>query len=525
VPGNNSTPIVRLLPWLACAWLLAPGPVRSETLTARDALLRAVRENYDVRIVSLSPEVAQGEIAVEEGKFLPSLFADANYEDNLRSQNAIDFSALQQRRFSEENLRLKGGVGNRLPWGTTVELSLSAERFDNSINRLGPPNALFSPEFDMFGGVTISQPLLKGFGRAANLADLRVARSQLVIAGRERQVAIVNTCVAVLNAFYDLAYAQSNVALKQEALSVAQRFVAETARRQELGLLGPVDVSQARVRESEAREEWIQAQDFQRERRAELARLLGSGLDGAGAVPEIVVSAELLDRPPTVTRAELFPRALELRPDYLELGDKVDQEGLRRAAAANARLPELNVRFSYGLHGLADSYGHALDHVYGAAEPAWGGGISVTLPLSPREGRGRLAAARTRVRQAELRREQLGQRIELDIENGLRRLEVLSQRLATARSSVSFATEGLKLEEARLTNGQTSAFAVADLQRRLADARTREIAARVDLTKAVAELWSVSGRLLTSHDIEVAAVAPPSRPRFNAFALFDRILR
>ena len=107
------------------------------------------------------------------------------------------------------------------------------------------------------------------------------------------------------------------------------------------------------------------------------------------------------------------------------------------------------------------------------------------------------------MRQAKLHEEELRQRVSLEVENAVRRLGVLDQRLATARSSVEFADEGLRLEEARLKEGQTSGFAVSELQRRLADARTRELAARVDLTKAVTELWSVSGLLLEKNGIVV----------------------
>src|SRR5690606_41125948 len=113
----------------------------------------------------------------------------------------------QQRLFEEENVVMRGGLGGKLPWGTTYEFSLQLRELDNSVNRGGLPNALFSPEYDAFGGVTLRQPLLRGFGRAANLASLRVARSQLVITERTREIAVNNKCVEVLNAFYDLAYA------------------------------------------------------------------------------------------------------------------------------------------------------------------------------------------------------------------------------------------------------------------------------------------------------------------------------
>lgn len=492
-------------------------------LTERDALQRALEANFDLRVEALSPAIAAAEIRVEEGAFLPSVFGEADYNDNTKSQNSIDFAALQQRIFEEENLVLRSGVGTRLPWGTTLELSVQLRELDNSVNRAGLPNALFSPEYDAFGGLTLRQPLLRGFGRAANLAKLRVARSQLVITDRTREISVNNKSVEVLNAFYDLAYAQANVDVKSGAVKVADQFLRETERRVELGLLDPVDRAEARVRVSEANEELIQARDFLRERQLELVRLLALAPDG-GETPRPTVAAELISAAPKLAVSDYFPAALKHRPDYQLTLERVDQEEIRHAAARNERLPQFDVRMSYGLYGLASGYGKAIDQAYSADEPQWGVGVSMTIPLSPREGRAKVTASSLRVRQAGLRVEQLRQRIALEIENAVRRLDLLAQRLATARTSVAFADEGLQLERARLENGRTSAFSVAELQRRLADAQTRELAARVDLTKAVTELWSVSGLLLEKHGIEIAREETPAPP-FSIFAPLDAMMR
>ncbi len=494
-------------------------------LTERAALERALTANFDLQIEELTPQIAAAEILVEEAAFLPAVFAEGNYEDNRKSQNSIDFAALQQRLFEEENVVLRGGIGGKLPFGTTYELSLQLRELDNSVNRAGLPNALFSPEFDAFSGINLRQPLLRGFGPAANLASLRVARAQLVIAERTREIAVNNKCVEVLNAFYDLAYAEANVAVKQGAVGVADQFLAETTRRRELGLLSPVDVSEANVRVSEANEELIQATDFLRERQLEMVRLLDLPPGTDGATPRPTVSAQLLDAAPVFSLREFFPAALETRPDYLLAQERVGQEGVRKAAARNEGLPQLDLHFSYGLYGLAGNYEDALDGIYAADEPQWSGGVSVTIPLSRREGRGKLQAAALRLRQAELRVDQLARAIALQVENAVSRLAVLGQRLETARSSVRFAEEGLELERARLANGQTSGFAVSELQRRLADARTRELAARVDLTKAVTELHSVSGRLLEKHGIEVTRDGEAAKTGFNAMAPFDALMR
>lgn len=494
-------------------------------LTERSALERALNSNFDLQVEALAPEIAAADIVLESAAFLPSVFAEGSYDDNRKSQNSIDFAALQQRLFEEQNAVIRSGMGGRLPWGTTYEVSLQLRELDNTVNRAGLPNALFSPEFDAFGGLTIRQPLLRGFGRAANLAPLRVARAQLVISERTREVAVNNKCIEVLNAFYDLAYAEANVEVKSSAVTVADRFLEETARRRELGLLSPVDVAEARVRVSESNEELIQARDFLRERQLEIVRLLvlPTGPDGRTAKP--TVAAELLESAPVYDVADYFPAALELRPDFQLALRRVGQEEVRKAAARNERLPQLDLRFSYGLYGLAGGYQDAIDRAYSTDEPQWGGGVSLTIPLSRREGRAKLQAASLRVRQSELRVEQLRQRIALEVENAVSRLEVLGQRLETARSSVAFADEGLQLERARLETGQTSGFAVSELQRRLADAQTRELAARVDLTKAVTELWSVSGLLLAKHGIEVTRNEEMQTSGVSLFAPFDAMMR
>ncbi len=493
----------------------------AETYTARGALEQALAANFSLQAEKLTPEIAEAGVEVEEGAFLPMLFAEAGYEDNTKSQNSIDFAALQQRIFAEENTTMKGGVGGRLPWGTSYELSVQLREMDNTVNRAGLPNALFSPEYTAFGGITLRQPLLKGFGKSVNLASLRVAQKQLIINGHESEVMVNNKCVEVLNAFYDLAYAESNVVVKEGAKSVAEQFLKEADRRRELGLLNPVDVTEAKVRLSEATEEWLHAQDFHRERQLELMRLLA--LDpNSQSLPE--VRADLLAEAPAVDQQSYYQKALQSRPDYQMALAQVDQEKVRQSAARNERLPQLDLQFSYGVYGLSGAYGDALDTAFKGDEPQWSAGLSVSLPLSRRAAKAKSTAARLRVRQASMRADEVKHRISFDVRNAVRRLDVLSQRLATARTSVGFAEEGLKQEEARLRQGQTSGFAVSDLQRRLADARTRELAARVDLTKAVTELWAVSGQLLEKYGIEVASSERETR-RSGLMAPFDAMMR
>ena len=89
--------------------------------------------------------------------------------------------------------------------------------------------------------------------------------------------------------------------------------------------------------------------------------------------------------------------------------------------------------------------------------------------------------------------------ISLDVSNAVQRIDTLQHRLETAQQSRKFAEQGLEVEQSRLDAGKTTSFSVLDFQRKASDARTRELAARVDLKKAEAELWAACGLFLQKH--------------------------
>gem|GEM_PF-2574155 len=97
--------------------------------------------------------------------------------------------------------------------------------------------------------------------------------------------------------------------------------------------------------------------------------------------------------------------------------------------------------------------------------------------------------------------------IALQVLNSARRIETYLQRLETAVKSRELAETTLAAEEKRFEKGLTSSFNVLEFQTKLSDVRTREVAARIDLQKAQAELWSVSGQLPRELGVEIVAAS------------------
>ena len=113
------------------------------------------------------------------------------YSQSDRIQNYWDYSYLRP---AEKFLRLDqmrtkrytGGVTGKLPIGTQVSVDVDYVDTDSSqwdrVNSLGQYIYPYRETSDGRAGVTLTQPLLRGFGPAANLSEIRVARASLAAA-------------------------------------------------------------------------------------------------------------------------------------------------------------------------------------------------------------------------------------------------------------------------------------------------------------------------------------------------------
>lgn len=472
------------------------------TLQLRDAMRWVLEKNFALRVQEQDVLIARDSIDRARGDFDPKIFASGNYEDNVRKLNALDYSSFglgsgnpQNTLFTEQNLRTAAGLSGKLPTGTQYELSVTANRLENDVNRAG---RFYYPEFETFAGLTLTQPLLKDFWLKPNMADTYIARYEVRIAERTREVDVINKLIELTNAYYDLIFGLENLKVKHEAVVVAQKLREENAERMRLGQMTDIDVTQADVKISEAREEEILGQDFLRERRVRLLKLLVNQFP-AGAIPDFAATADLEVAPLTQSPADLYAVALEQRPDLLVAQEQVGKSRVGADRAHNQRLPQVDLRFTYGHGGLDDNFSSSFSQIYDENQRRISGGVVASLPIGNHRAAADDRSARRKVQQAELSVEELKTSISLEVSNACQRLQTLRERLDTARQSRAYAEESLRVGQARLEAGKATSFVVLDFQQKVSDARTREIAARVDLKKAEAELWGATGLFLTKH--------------------------
>jgi len=471
-------------------------------LTINDAIAEALKNNFEIRMERLNPEIAKDNLYAEEAEFYPFAYAQLNHNDIERFQNSIDFSSRDGiRRWEQEDWRATTGVGGKLPTGTAYEVYYTVASGENSLNRAAPSmNALFTPEVETFAGVKLTQPLLKNSGWSVNTTGMRIARIGIKVSGLEHELLITNKAQEVCNAYYDLVYAQKAVGLSRQTLETAESFKVLAEERLNVGQGTSLDVSQAEMNIYNAKERMIVAQNNYERSLVTLLKVIqgeqGSPWDAGMVLPETIPQIELERDQEHYTQL-----AMQKRIDLRLATYQEEQSRLRLAYAENQKMPELNLEFSYGLNGFGGTHQDSFDTLTKAGEPEWMAGFSFRVPIGKDRNAAYERIAEHRRQQARLSVGMHEKNIRLEVRNAFSRIQIYQQRLETARHFVELSQEVFAVEQERYRNGRSSSYDVLDAQDKVSESLIRELAARVDLAKSFEELWLVSGVLLQQHAI------------------------
>jgi outer membrane protein len=402
--------------------------------------------------------------------------------------------------FDQQIDRFGGSLTERTPWGMRLGLFVEANRFRNTFT--GDTRDII-PQYQTAVQFQVVQPLLKDFGPGANLASVRVAEIQKKLALLTWKQRLMTSVQGVLSNYYDMIFGLSEIGVRQEAIAADQRLVAQNQRRVEVGFMQLFDVQQAMAQVSLDQEQLIGARNLLLERQFALKRLITPSLkvnDGRVFLP-----AEEPTLPvPSVDRSKLLQLAFAHRPDFQQALAEADAQDVRLRFAKNQLLPQLDLVGTYGINGLTDSYSNSFDETFQGRGAGWTVGVNLRIPLGNIQARAQLDSAKLLKEQAILKIKQTELTIGVDIDTVLSRIESFKQRLETAQKTRELNDQAMRIANRRIQEGQISSFDLIEQQRRLFEARSREVAARADLNKAITQLWLVTGTVLEKLGIQIA---------------------
>jgi outer membrane protein len=517
----------------SASWVGGP----TDVLTLDQAIEMALTNNLDAQIDHVGIQIANARMRYAWGEFDPVLNINTTREYNQSPQNPSTIStadaALQERQFLEQAqflallqgqtftappvssepfifqqnaTRLGSNVQGKLIFGTTYRLNAEVDYLKSSIRDF---DQQFLPTNSGVVALTLDQPLLRDFGIGTNLAGVRISRRDRKVAFYTWKGSVINAVTAVMGSYCDMVYALQTVRVREEAIEADKRLVAGNQRRLDVGLMSPIDVRQAQVALSEDQDRLIQARSFFMERQFALKRQILKEFESGENRTFMPLGSVNLGAPP-LDRTMLLQDAFAHRTDYLSAIEQAERENIRLRYARNQMLPKIDVVGSLGYAGLSTESG--IRSSFNSTVPTWSVGLQASIPFGNIQQRAQYNIARGQKEQAVLKIKQTELTVSVDVDTVISRIRTAQQSAETTRQARKLAEEALRIQMRRIEQGQISSFELIDTQRRLYDARAREIDARNTLDKSIVQLGLATGTTLENRGINVLDDVKSSRP-------------
>ena len=342
--------------------------------------------------------------------------------------------------------------------------------------------ALNNPSiFDrLAAGVTATQ-LVTDFGRTHDLVQTQVLRAS----AQDQDVTLMRAQVMldVDRAYFDTLRAQAVLRVARQTVDARQLVVDQVSALASSGLKSGLDLSFARVNQSQARLLLVQAQGDVQAAFAALSAAMGSAQQATFALVEEPMVAPAAD-----DAAVLIAQALKDRPD-VSAERLADQAAAKFVDAEHAlALPTVAAVGVAGVTPLRDTA--ALNDHYSAA------GLNVTVPFF----NGGLYSAR---RAEAAYRAQIADDVLRDLENRVARDVTLAwvrsttarQRMDLTNELVTQASDALELAQSRYNLGLSSIVELTQAQLNETEAEIGQAAARYDYQIRGTELRFQTGAL------------------------------
>ncbi len=391
------------------------------------------------------------------------------------------------------------GVSRLLPTGGTVSLGGTLDRTLTNLSYYQ-----INPRYESGVSFSLTQPLLRGAGKAVTESGIRFSRDSKDIADLSLRFRTEDLVQQVETAYWSLVQSRVDVQAQAKSVAVADDLLRITEARLAAGAGTRVDVSQAMAGVAARRVDLLRTGNTARSFEDDLLGLLMSRSPGSPSGDDLRV--EPADDPnvslpplPTEEPDATVARALVDRSDVRIDRALLDQAQSGVEVAESEAKVQLNLEATYGYSGIASRAGTSFTRSLATRDwPGWSVGLVLEIPIGNRAARARLDRATLLREQAEARLRALESNASVRVRNARRQLESTREQIDAARTSRALSEEQLEAEKERLKNDKSTTFEVLRLESDLTEARRSEIRALVGYRIASVRHDFEAGRVLES---------------------------
>lgn len=529
-------------------------------LSLDDAIALALENNLDIAVQRYTPWLdrmslllarsgANGRVA-----FDPTVTSSINATDQtipianpLFSGVGLSTTGIASS-IQDHSTNFNFGYTQNFPTGTQLQVA-----FDNSRSSSPSSFNLFNPALQSSLAVTLTQPLLNGFGYVPNERYIIEAKNTVKVGQWQFKLAAINDVTTTADDYWNLVYARQNVKVEQQTVSVDQQLYHDNQDKQQIGTLSPLDVLTAQSQLATDQQQLVVAQTLQLEDETKLlSDITKNPLDATLEDVEIVPTTPITiaDTVGNPSIRDLAQQAWKSRPELQEETLNLKNAGVEVQATRNGLLPSVNLVGEYSTSGLggdklaeniatgtvavanpsepilangvqvpneyvgafpetvttstvAGGIGDAWDSVFRSRFPLFEVGVNVNLPIRNRAAQAASGTALLNQRQQEVSYAEEKNTIYLAVRNAL--IAVTQDRAAVAAAGTAreLAQQTFTDEAERYRLGASTSYNVVLRSRDLTAAETTELQDQINLVEAVLALDQAMGRTLETHNISI----------------------
>ena len=409
-------------------------------------------------------------------------------------------------------------AGIQQGFASGAQASVNFNNNRQTINSLGSG---YNPYTGSALGVTVTQPLLRGFGASLNRRFIRIAVNEQKMTSLLFRQQLILTVYGVIRLYTDLVALTEDEKVKQETVTLAEKLLTDVKAQVEEGTLARVEMTRANAQVFSTRQDLINARGLREEQEAILKNVITRrGNDDPEVAAAHVIPTDTLTIPATDQirpMQDLVTDALAQRPDLGQARLQIDNSQIGLQGARSLTRPQLDlvgIMQNNGLAGQANSafagvpdpgfiggYGGALEQIFSRNYPTYGVGVQMTIPIHNRVAEADLARDEIQVKQSAIRLRQLENQARLEVEDALIAMRRARSSYEAAVEARALQQESLEAEQAKFEVGASTSFFVIQYESLLAQARSTEVAALSSYAKAKAALQRATATILEDNRI------------------------
>jgi outer membrane protein TolC len=415
----------------------------------------------------------------------------------------------------------------------------------------------FNPNVSSALSVSISQPLLNGFGKQVWTRNIRIANNNRQIADWVFAQQAITTITNTITAYWELVYARENVKVNQQAVATSQKLFEDNKKQLEIGSVAPLEVTRSESEVATDTQNLIIAQTTQLTDEQTLKNFISKDPLAPNIINVEIIPTDKPSQPAAIEAAsfeDAVKEAFAKRPELQEQVYTLKNADIDVRASKNALLPSLTANAIYQSNGLAGNSSVLGAPIPGAGAPIVGangspvlvdvngiptpifeptstapvtgtsqqgfttaqnqifhnrfpeyiGQLTLTLPLRNRSAQALHARALLVQRQLETQEQQLRNAALLDVRNSYILLTQDRAQVAAASKARELQQQTFDAEQKKYQLGASTTYQVILTQRDLINAQGQELRALANLLEAKAGYERALGRSLEVNHVTIA---------------------